>query len=267
MSFVADGSVMAVPTFEVMRMCFACVVYHNRFLRDHLHSSNRFRSHPAMCHLPNFLLENEDKCRPMLHDEANACALCPRLTGIPPHVVQLNQVAVLRSIVERTSDSFREILSSELNARSVGGEVFQANEILQEVRRISLEMQHVINTVNHPLETTGADGSAGAGAGNVARVGDDDRVVFPSTRSDHPLMYIWGGRLHNLPENFVLPKMNLQTLIVYWFCGSKHPLIPALKNVKSWDFKNPKTMKVVLSQMRVLVSHVLRGYEHRKVQI
>jgi hypothetical protein len=47
----------------------------------------------------------------MLYDEANACALCPRLTGIPPHVVQLNQVAMLRSIVERTSDSFREILS------------------------------------------------------------------------------------------------------------------------------------------------------------
>lgn len=53
MSFVPDGSVIAVPTFEVLRMCFACVVYHNGFLRDHLHSSNRFRSHPAMCHLPN----------------------------------------------------------------------------------------------------------------------------------------------------------------------------------------------------------------------
>jgi hypothetical protein len=53
MSFVADGSIIAVPTFEVLRMCFACVVYHNRFLRDHLHSSDRFRSHPALCHLPN----------------------------------------------------------------------------------------------------------------------------------------------------------------------------------------------------------------------
>jgi hypothetical protein len=196
----------------------------------------------------------------MLYDEANACALCPRLTGIPPHVVQLNQVAMLRSIVERTSDSFREILSSELNARSVGGEVFQANEILQEVRRLSQEMQHVINTVNNPLEAAVVGGDGNAGGGAVARVGDDDQVVVPARR-EQPLMYIWGGRLHNLPENFVLPKMNLQTLIVYWFCGSKHPLVPALKNVKSWDFKNPKTMKVTLSQMRVLMSHVLRGYE------
>lgn len=52
MSFVADGSVMIAPTFEVLRMCFACVVYHNQFLQDHLHTINRFRSHPSMAHLP-----------------------------------------------------------------------------------------------------------------------------------------------------------------------------------------------------------------------
>jgi hypothetical protein len=120
-------------------------------------------------------------------------------------------------------------------------------------------MQHVINTVNYlQHQAVGVDGNAGASG--VARVGDDGHVVFPACH-DHPLLYIWGGCLHNLPENFVLPKMNLQTLIVYWFCGSKHPLVPVLKNVKSWDFKNPKTMKVALSQMRVLMSHVLRGYE------
>jgi len=195
----------------------------------------------------------------MLYDEANACALCPRLTGIPPHVVQLNQMEMLKSLVERSSDSFREILSSELDARSVGGEVFQANEILQEVRRVSQEMQHAINNLNNP-QPEAADVDNIANAGTIARVGDDNQLVIPG-HHNHPLMYVWGGRLHNLPENFVLPKMNLQTLIVYWFCGSKHPRVPALKNVKSWDFNNPKTMKVTLSQMKVLISHVLRGYE------
>jgi hypothetical protein len=196
----------------------------------------------------------------MLYEEANACALCQQLTGIPPYVVQLNQVAMLRSIVERTSDSFREILSSELNVQSVGGEVFQANEILQEVRCISQEIQHVINTINNPLDAASADNNADAGA--IARVGDDGQVVLPAHHHNHPLIYAWGSHLHYLPENFVRPKMNLQTFILYWFCGSKHcPLVPVLKNVKSWDFNNPKTMKVALSQMRVLMSHVLRGYE------
>jgi hypothetical protein len=52
MSFVADGSVIVAPTFEVLRMCFACIVHHNKFLHDHLHPNNRFRSHPSMSHLP-----------------------------------------------------------------------------------------------------------------------------------------------------------------------------------------------------------------------
>lgn len=186
----------------------------------------------------------------MLYDDANECPYCPRLTGIPPHVVELNQLAILWSIIEGTSESFGETLRSELNRRSVGGEVFQANEILQGVRDIYEEMRRVVNPQAVTVDINGG----------AAEIGDNDQVVLPA-RHDRPLLYVWGGRLHNLPENFVLPKMNLQTLIVYWFCGSKHPLVPALKNVKSWDFNKPKTMKVALSQMRVLMSHVLRGYQ------
>lgn len=52
LSFVCDGSVVVAPTFEVLRMCFACVVYHNQFLHNHLHVNNRFRGNPAMTHLP-----------------------------------------------------------------------------------------------------------------------------------------------------------------------------------------------------------------------
>lgn len=52
MSFVVGGAVVPAVTFEVLHMCFACVVYHHNFLINHLHPNNRFRAHPAMSHLP-----------------------------------------------------------------------------------------------------------------------------------------------------------------------------------------------------------------------
>mmetsp|Transcript_14128 Transcript_14128/g.26499 ORF Transcript_14128/g.26499 Transcript_14128/m.26499 type:complete len:139 (-) Transcript_14128:145-561(-) len=72
-------------------------------------------------------------------------------------------------------------------------------------------------------------------------------------------MYYWGGRLHNTPENFVVPKMTLQTLIVYWYCGSQHPAIPPLKYARCWDFKNKNTMRVTLSQMKRMIQEVERA--------
>jgi hypothetical protein len=83
-------------------------------------------------------------------------------------------------------------------------------------------------------------------------------VAIPDSHDSQHRMYYWGGRLHNIPENFVIPKMTLQNLIVYWYCGSKHPLIPPLKYARSWDFKNTKTKKVTLSQMKRIMQEVDR---------
>lgn len=186
----------------------------------------------------------------MLYDEADECANCPRLTGIPPHIALLSQIAVLKSTIETTSESFGEMLRSELNRRSVGGEVFHANAILDDVRQIHEQMLQVLNAPGPRSDLSGGEtrGVDGSGARN--------------TNEAPPNMYVWGGRFHNVPENFVIPKMNLHTLIVYWFCGSKHPLVPPLKFAKSWDFKNPRTIKVILSQMRLMISHVTRAYQY-----
>ena len=49
---VVGGSIITSTLFEVLRMCFASVVYHNGFMMVHLHERNRFRSHPLMNSLP-----------------------------------------------------------------------------------------------------------------------------------------------------------------------------------------------------------------------
>lgn len=69
-----------------------------------------------------------------------------------------------------------------------------------------------------------------------------------------------GGRLHNVPENFVLPRMTLQTLIIYWFCGSIQPHCPPLKYVNHRDFPGKeKYMRVQLNQMKRMIKEVVRA--------
>ena len=52
MSFVVGGAVVPAVTFEVLHMCFECVVYHHNFLINHLHPNNHFHAYLEMSHLP-----------------------------------------------------------------------------------------------------------------------------------------------------------------------------------------------------------------------
>jgi hypothetical protein len=62
-----------------------------------------------------------DTCRPMLYDEANTSNNCPRLTGIPPHVAILNEMAMLKEMIRTSSDDVKNVFRDELNDRGIGG--------------------------------------------------------------------------------------------------------------------------------------------------
>ena len=52
MGIVAGGTRINAATFEVLRMCYACVVFHREFLAEHLDDHNRFRASAALTHMP-----------------------------------------------------------------------------------------------------------------------------------------------------------------------------------------------------------------------
>lgn len=193
-------------------------------------------------------------CKPLLFDEADSSALCPRLTGIPPHVALLNEMAGIREKIEKTSILLMDNMKSELNSRGIGGEVFQANAILEEVKRVTENMETLLS------------------GNSKYSNNDNDQQILPVTinaMAETPMivqqggvqrkMYCWGGQLHNLPENYVLPRMTLQTLISFWFCGSYQPFVPPLRFARAFDFARKDTMKVVLSQMKRMIRAILHA--------
>ena len=261
--------------FEVLRMTFASIVFHQNYLMNKLHIQHRFRAHPFLTHMPESL--DRSRCRPMLYDEANGCENCPRLTGIPPHVAILNEMATLKEMLNKSTSDLRSTLHQELNLRGIGGEAFQANAILDDVKKVHQKMEDILKggICFGRGGTTVSQGSNGGLSGlPPAFILTEPTVPVVVSTSDEESsgedldnvgvgrrkMYCWGGKLHNVPENFVLPRMTLQTLITYWFCGSNQPHCPPLKYVKHNDFPGKERyMRTVLAQMGRMMKEVVRA--------
>ena len=95
--------------------------------------------------------------------------------------------------------------------------------------------------------------------GDPSCLGSDEAEVGMGRRKRQ--IYHWGGRIHNVPENFEIPKMTLGALITVWFCGDRRQRIPPLKYIQGYDLPTRKNAKVVISQMRKMIMYVRKAAE------
>jgi len=183
---------------------------------------------------------------------------CPRLTGIPPHIALMNQMVSMESEFSGVGDRVISEMKIELNKRGVGGEVFQANDILESVRAVHEEMRRELQA------------SRNENGGNRTRVSTEGTNTVVQVGNggggdgSHELFF-WGGSFHTVPEGFYLPRMNLQTLILCWWVGMKYPRhIPPLRFVKKRDFgSRQKVVGNTLSQMKMMMDSVYHcGQQH-----
>ena len=192
---------------------------------------------------------------------------------ITPCVAILNEMAALKDMLNASSSDLKSTLRQELNLRGIGGETFQANAILDNVKKVHEKMESILNGTTSISRRSGPSNLNDGLAPSVV-ITEPTVPILVDTSSDESgdetdadgygvgkrKMYCWGGRLHNVPEHFVLPRMTLQTLIIYWFCGSRQPHCPPLKYVKHQDFPGKeKNMRIVLNQMKRMIKEVIRA--------
>jgi hypothetical protein len=72
-------------------------------------------------------------------------------------------------------------------------------------------------------------------------------------------LLLGGGRLQNIPEHFIISRMTLHTLIVYWYCGSVQPHCLPLQHVRAFDFPKKKSMAQRISQMKKIITYVRKA--------
>ena len=102
-------------------------------------------------------LENPEKTAPVLIGDVIAPEFShcrPRLSGIPPHVAIVCQMVRLQKTIEEHTSGMILSMKDELDRRGVGGETFQANALLRDVKKLHDDMGKMI-----------AGGTVGGGGG------------------------------------------------------------------------------------------------------
>ena len=77
----------------------------------------------------------------------------------PPHVVILNEMASLKSMFATSSADLKSTLHHELNQRGICGEAFQANSILEDVKKVHQKMESILTT-NFSLNSSNISSAA-----------------------------------------------------------------------------------------------------------
>ena len=230
--------------FGVVRYCFASLCYHYSFLTNILQPTSRIRTSAIFMNIPQDIMEMAKVFTYKQVNEGDAsCA--PRLTGIPPHVVVINNLNEVNGHVSQCSMDVVKELKQELEDRFVGGEKFQVNVMLNQVQQIQHDMQEMLANMKN----------GGAANGGVRNGSSNEDSVEVGEGLNRRRMYFWGGKFHSVPQGFEVPKMTLGSFITCWYCGCKRDNIPPLRFIQSHDL-DKKNGKVLISQWRKMIQYV-----------
>lgn len=122
-----------------------------------------------------------------------------------------------------SNDVVRKI-KQELEDWFVGGEKFQANQMLSQVQKIQGKMHDMIQALKNGDDTEVANKNGESAPSMEVGRGNNKRRV-----------YYWGGRFHSVPIGFKVPKITLASLITCWYCGNSRDDIPSLCFVQGHD--------------------------------
>ena len=87
----------------------------------------------------------------------------------------------------------------------VGGDKHQASRVLDQVQNVHQTMKEMLMDLNNRSEQMMM--------GNGAVGGGDEEVGEVGHGSSRRQIYHWGGKIHNLPQDFEIPRMTLGALI------------------------------------------------------
>ena len=203
----------------------------------------------------------KNSVKAVLYEESLTNDSSPIVTGLPPHTTLLCKLDRMErnvlNCVERGTDKVIGTLTNELEMRNVGGEAHQGRVILDQVSQSIVKLNERIDTIG---TGGGALNSQQGGSVPAYEEGAVIEMTDPSTptRSKRK-MYCWDGKLRNIPKEVVVPKLNLCTLIKFWYLGSSEPKVPPFKHARATDFPGNNKMKIVLSQMKWLMKGVERS--------
>ena len=69
------------------------------------------------------------------------------------------------------------------------------------------------------MDLNNRSGGLGMEGGNSIGGNSSEEVGEVGEGNNRRQIYYWGGKIHNLPQGFEIPRMTLGALITCWYCG------------------------------------------------
>ena len=167
-------------------------------------------------------------------------------TGVPPHISLLNQMKQIEDEIKKVIPALQESVTStvsgivhELEERAIGARTVTTDglkamleETLQQVLENCMLNQ---NQNNAPIE-----------ANNPS-----------NAQQEYPAVYMWGGALHLLPENYILPNGTCEAAWQVWMLPDTMNGHPPLKHCAPSDFAQ-KAQRKRFSDLSYLAKDISR---------
>jgi len=225
---------------KVLQMTTASVVYHTDWLIRNLEPDHCFFSTPF------FRKGFDDPVDEMVECEVWKPGDVMKATGIPPHVM----ISLKTDVMAEQMTTFRDSISQSISqvVHDQNHAVPERAVTLDQIDRIvSRECQRIIDSIDerihHPDENHDVhpvpDGSAALPS------------LYPSEK----------GRMTRLPENFKLPRGNLQTAWVCFCCWDKRNKIPPLRAVFGCEMKRKLASRFTryIRLMKAIMNEAIRN--------
>ena len=125
-------------TFLVSRFLFATICYHYEHLDINLHKKNWLRGSPIFIAAAQ---AGEFWKYAVVSYPWTKNAFTPCFTGIPPNVMMMAEIEILKKTIAKQTCAIFDGLKTELDKRNISGDTYQATIVLEEVK-ISHEMMY-----------------------------------------------------------------------------------------------------------------------------
>jgi hypothetical protein len=223
----------------------ASIVYHEEWLRAHLHASHplflqRIFSGGYMSRLKNLVVTG---CG--MDQDSGIIA-----TGIPHHILLAERIRSVEEVMEVVVKRKLDDMSGQFEVQ-----LEQLPTKLSSKLREDFTIEGAVPLTRHDMEEMIQSLRRDVIAINSFHVEQQQSIIAVQTNEPDFLTFTWNGRLHPVPEGFRFPiTVDVKTLWELWWYGDKPKRIRPYRHIKSFDLVGNKDVSAFCKAKKVINS-------------
>jgi hypothetical protein len=221
---------------KLLRMMLASILFHRNWLLDsdafgHNHVVKKCCYSLRKSDIDLFLVNN-----PMLlstkfpyNDNQN------KYTGIPPHVILLNEMAALKRNQDILLETFVEKVKEALKDYGVNEDRVTEHRLRVVLDDFKADLSLQLKALELKSQQTTLDGDMQMIQNDIQH-DNEDFMQRPETRNTYP-PHCFGGSLHRVPKTWRWPRCGCLHLWRQWWLGDDVQNVPPLRFLKIADIR------------------------------